>query len=508
MSWSISSESIHFHLEDESSRWDSEFSSEFVEDISKKTGSFKKFGVFMQMLENALIKPGPNLYADVLTVQDLELLKHRNKANTTHASHHSAKGSGKRYLIITYVTDFDRIHYPLPLAVCSEPSQHMLENTIARLRSRCSPNKNSQQLLLDLQQKIDLLEKDNQKYKEQLRKTKALQKKTKTVSNLSNEVQLRLESERSDWLQERSELHHTISNLKQEIRSCETKSHSSKDSRTLTNKITLLESTLRETKASHKRIIDRCNLESNKNTEELNRLRLSNKQLRERLRDTSTTRQVLSSRQSAPRAGRSRELSNSRSNRVSNSRMNTNRVNNARVNTNRVNNARVNPVPRAKRADSPRRFDPTAYQREREAKLRKPRALSGYTSADSNNSRVTTGSRKSYTSNLSNVSKRSNLSNRSNVSKGSNVSKRSNMSRGSKSSNRSISTVKSAVSKTSSIKAKKAVPSKVRSRQKESMIEPKGGSNSTDALDGSMDMTDIDSRLSALQDFLKKAKAN
>src|SRR3546814_3034147 len=40
----------------------------------------------------------------------------------------------KRYLILTYTVEFDRVHYPLPLAYEEDPNPAALKATIRRLR--------------------------------------------------------------------------------------------------------------------------------------------------------------------------------------------------------------------------------------------------------------------------------------------------------------------------------------------------------------------------------------
>lgn len=40
----------------------------------------------------------------------------------------------RRYLILTYAVEFDRVHYPLPLSYVDEPPAHALRATIRRLR--------------------------------------------------------------------------------------------------------------------------------------------------------------------------------------------------------------------------------------------------------------------------------------------------------------------------------------------------------------------------------------
>jgi len=42
--------------------------------------------------------------------------------------------SKKRYLILTYAVEFDRVHYPLPLAFEAIPSADSMQRTISRLR--------------------------------------------------------------------------------------------------------------------------------------------------------------------------------------------------------------------------------------------------------------------------------------------------------------------------------------------------------------------------------------
>lgn len=41
----------------------------------------------------------------------------------------------KRYLILTYAVEFDRVHYPLPLAFEDLPTLEGLQRTVRRLRA-------------------------------------------------------------------------------------------------------------------------------------------------------------------------------------------------------------------------------------------------------------------------------------------------------------------------------------------------------------------------------------
>lgn len=42
--------------------------------------------------------------------------------------------ANKRYLILTYAVEFDRVHYPLPLSLVQTPTPEILQRTIRRLR--------------------------------------------------------------------------------------------------------------------------------------------------------------------------------------------------------------------------------------------------------------------------------------------------------------------------------------------------------------------------------------
>ena len=83
-----------------------------VEEITHKTGSFKKFNVFVSMLRSALRHEGGGVHLDVLTYTDLQALKSRKAATATGCPVPTATlpamGNEKRYLILTYASQYDR----------------------------------------------------------------------------------------------------------------------------------------------------------------------------------------------------------------------------------------------------------------------------------------------------------------------------------------------------------------------------------------------------------------
>jgi hypothetical protein len=118
-----------------------------VEDITHKTGSFKKFGVFVRMLASAVLQQSDSVFVDLLTYQDLELLKAKKAAAAAAAAGAStapppparalpASASSKRYMIMTYASEFDRVHYPLPLLPDEQPDPGRLKAVIASLRQQ------------------------------------------------------------------------------------------------------------------------------------------------------------------------------------------------------------------------------------------------------------------------------------------------------------------------------------------------------------------------------------
>ena len=49
--------------------------------------------------------------------------------------------NNKRYLILTYMVEFDKVHYPLPLNFDENPDIDTLKNTIRRLRLEIDSSK-------------------------------------------------------------------------------------------------------------------------------------------------------------------------------------------------------------------------------------------------------------------------------------------------------------------------------------------------------------------------------
>ncbi|KXS13006.1 hypothetical protein M427DRAFT_388342 [Gonapodya prolifera JEL478] len=111
--------------------WRAEFTADYVEEISRRTGNVKKYRVFVEMLASALRKMNSTVSLSVLTAHDL-----------VPADHHKLKGPGatpfppsnKRYLVLAYEAAFDRVFYPLPLVPQDDYSPESARRVVRALR--------------------------------------------------------------------------------------------------------------------------------------------------------------------------------------------------------------------------------------------------------------------------------------------------------------------------------------------------------------------------------------
>lgn len=81
-------------------------------EITSKTGYNLPFEEFWSLLIRAFEQKDITCYVDVLSSQDLQNLK--GKSDPQKAAKSSSK-SNKRYVILTYMTNEQKYHYPLSL---------------------------------------------------------------------------------------------------------------------------------------------------------------------------------------------------------------------------------------------------------------------------------------------------------------------------------------------------------------------------------------------------------
>jgi coiled-coil domain-containing protein 61 len=109
-----------------------------VEEITQKAGNYKTFEIFIKMLNSAISKESESVFIDLLTYSDLEQLKARKSSQASQVTNSVTlnKSQNKRYIILTYSSEFDRVHYPLPLCYEETPNPEALLKTIRRLRNQ------------------------------------------------------------------------------------------------------------------------------------------------------------------------------------------------------------------------------------------------------------------------------------------------------------------------------------------------------------------------------------
>lgn len=90
--------------------------------------------MFIKMLVTALKGQSDAVFIDLLTYSDLEILKSRRGGCGGPPLQHTIPPNNKRYLILTYAAEFDRVHYPLPLVYEESPDPERLKEIIRNLR--------------------------------------------------------------------------------------------------------------------------------------------------------------------------------------------------------------------------------------------------------------------------------------------------------------------------------------------------------------------------------------
>ncbi|CAF0840851.1 unnamed protein product [Adineta ricciae] len=89
-------------------QWISSFDVNAIETMTAKTGNYKPFHVFIEMLENSIKKTSPSVSLDFLASTDLDMIRKKRNEETK-------RSSTKRYLILIYKTEYDSTNYVLSL---------------------------------------------------------------------------------------------------------------------------------------------------------------------------------------------------------------------------------------------------------------------------------------------------------------------------------------------------------------------------------------------------------
>jgi coiled-coil domain-containing protein 61 len=322
------------------------------------------------MLLSALHQSSDSVYVDILTFADLEALRSKaaRKAPSTSSS---SKDNNKRYLILTYAAEFDKVNYPLPLSFVDEPSVQDLQGTVLRLRAELQLLRKSGSRPAELA--VHKLEKENAALKAQLRQMERAPdsaSKSRELEMERDELKAHLDSLRAESKREietvRAQCKHLMRELEEQAAEMEVLrsglgSSSGPDLSDYKRRIRLLESELESEKASAREEQAALRVELVSLSGERTDLLSRNDALSEKIRALKTELESLKKRYNVP-ASRDIYTANPRPQRSSRS------PSPAPARASRPSSAGS---ASSQRAPSSSRFDPTAYVKQRQAALQR-----------------------------------------------------------------------------------------------------------------------------------------
>ena len=120
--------------------WAASFPKAALERLTLNAGSFKAFDVFVRMLQAALQGGSEGLTLELLSPAELRQNGSNNNSADGAASDASQRGdaaaadaAGRRFLILNYTTEFDRVRFPLPLDVAHAPQAEELADRLRHM---------------------------------------------------------------------------------------------------------------------------------------------------------------------------------------------------------------------------------------------------------------------------------------------------------------------------------------------------------------------------------------
>ena len=90
--------------------WKASLSSAYIEELTRKTGNQKRFGVFVRMLVAAMEGSSRSVLLEVVSQFQMEAIRAKKRSRKS-----VGRFDSRVYLILTYTVEFDKVHYPLPL---------------------------------------------------------------------------------------------------------------------------------------------------------------------------------------------------------------------------------------------------------------------------------------------------------------------------------------------------------------------------------------------------------
>ena len=111
--------------------WQAEFKSDYLEDITRKTGRAMTYLEFLTALDRSLLSADPLSYVDLLGFNDLQLLKGQKGSKRVE----DPTKPQKQYLIMTQLDreTKQKVHYPMPLVPLETSQPHLLDKETMKL---------------------------------------------------------------------------------------------------------------------------------------------------------------------------------------------------------------------------------------------------------------------------------------------------------------------------------------------------------------------------------------
>lgn len=251
---------VEVQSSDTADQWRATFEKEYIEELTHKTGNFKQFDIFANMLENAITDGSDAVSLELLTYNDLEALRSQKGGNTSYNGQGKSELTSKRYLILIYSVEFDRIHYPLPLPYVGKPDPVALQNEIRELKAKLSESVSMQS------------EKPTDKQKSIMRK---------------------LKEEANKLSQEKQEILYEFELYKKEVKDSTKTSVVAKEMKVLKGVIKNLEAELLREKSKHQKAINKLNQEYNQLLDEVEETKSNERSLRTRVKSLSAELNIL-----------------------------------------------------------------------------------------------------------------------------------------------------------------------------------------------------------------------
>ncbi|ESN91412.1 hypothetical protein HELRODRAFT_165445 [Helobdella robusta] len=210
--------------------WQNEYSNAFIEDLTEKTGRYMKFTTFCSLLKCAIEQDDSCSYVDILTFSDLEKLRKEKVKDVEREIENISDSaasllSSKIYLILTYLQEDQKIHYPLAL---TRGKVQLMKTEMSFLKNQLLVSKSDANChvdIMELRKEIEKLKQDRSEaqkshaaYKREVeesskKKTKEIKKLETLTRTLENDLRLQSKKHNKVLKQKIKENHNLVNQI-------------------------------------------------------------------------------------------------------------------------------------------------------------------------------------------------------------------------------------------------------------------------------------------------------